>query len=228
MKSNWELIKKRSQYHFDPKQWDPKWDRMEQLGYIQPSWDQELAQAIEQSSPVNALTGLPRDYHPASWNGQGSRPNMAVMGQEADQEEYDLESYGISKDYVVSNLNYNLAPVFQQIADQFALEDCVARVHVQYPGQVWQLHLDKLEKWMPEDPAQVVRYVVQLTDWQQGHFWSFGNYMWSGWCAGVVTQFDWFSVPHSTANAGHVPRATLQITGIKTAQTGKFLQQIRT
>lgn len=227
MKSNWELIKKRSQYHFDPQHWDPRWDRVEQLGYIQPCWDQELAQAIEQSRPVNALTGLPRERHPASWNGQSGRPNLPINTQESAQEAYDLESYGISPDYVVSNINYDLAPVFQQIADQFALEDSMARIHVQYPGQVWQLHLDKLEKWMPEDPSQVARYVVQLTDWQPGHFWSFGNCMWSGWTAGVVTQFDWIHVPHSTANAGHVPRATLQVTGIKTADTDKFLQQIR-
>jgi hypothetical protein len=227
MKSNWELIKKRSQYHFDPKQWDPKWDRVEQLGHIQPCWDQELSQAIEQSRPVNAMTPLPRDKHPESWGGQAARPNMVINDKEQDQEEYDLESYGISKDYVTGKVNYDLAPIFQQIADQFALEDCVARVHVQYPGQVWQLHLDKLEKWLPEDPTQVVRYVIQLTDWQPGHFWSYGNYMWSGWRAGNVTSNDWINIPHSTANAGHVPRATLQITGIKTAETDKFLEQIK-
>ena len=80
---------------------------------------------------------------------------------------------------------------------------------------------------MPEDPIQVVRYVIQLTDWQPGHFWSYGNYMWSGWRAGNVTNNDWINMPHSTANAGHVPRATLQITGIKTAETDKFLEKIK-
>jgi hypothetical protein len=94
---------------------------------------------------------------------------------------------------------------------------------VQHPGQVWNLHLDKLEKWMPEDPSQVVRYFVQLTDWQQGHFWSYGNYQWSGWRAGDVSTFDWINVPHATANAGHVPRATLQITGVFTDKTKDFL-----
>lgn len=215
-KSNWELTKQRSQYHFDPKRWNPKWDGVEQLGHIVPCWDQELTQAIEQSCPV-------------TWRTRG-RPNDSLVrsNQEHDQEEYDLESIGMDKDYVVSNLNYKLAPVFQQIADQFALDSVMARIHVQYPGQVWNLHLDKLEKWMPTDPSQVVRYFVQLTDWQQGHFWSYGNYMWSRWAAGSVTTFDWINVPHSTANAGHVPRATLQITGIKTVQTEQFLNQLST
>jgi hypothetical protein len=72
----------------------------------------------------------------------------------------------------------------------------------------------------------VVRYFVQLTDWQPGHFWSYGNYMWSGWRAGDVSTFDWLNVPHSTANAGHTPRATLQVTGIITDQTRAFLSEL--
>jgi hypothetical protein len=116
--------------------------------------------------------------------------------------------------------------VFQRIVDQFALEKSMARVHVQHPGQVWNLHLDKLEKWMPADPTQVVRYFVQLTDWQPGHFWSYGNYSWTGWHAGNVSTFDWWNVPHATANAGHAARATLQITGIKTSATERFLNSL--
>jgi len=215
MNSNWELTKQRSQYHFDTERWNPKWDRVERLGHIAPNWTDELATAIQTSRPV-------------TWRTRGQPNDTKVRSsEEHDREEYDLESYGMNKDYVVSNLNYELAPVFRQIADQFALDSVMARIHVQYPGQVWNLHLDKLEKWMPADPSQVARYFVQLTDWQQGHFWSYGNYMWSGWAAGSVTTFDWINVPHATANAGHVPRATLQITGIRTALTEQFLQQIK-
>jgi|LakMenE18May11ns_1017448.scaffolds.fasta_scaffold9746661_2 hypothetical protein len=213
--SNWELTKARSQYHFDTDRWNPKWDRVEHLGYIQPCWVTELAEAIEQAKPV-------------TWRTRGKPGDTKIRSsQEHDREEYDLESYGMDKNYVVTNINYAIAPVFQTIADKFSLQDCMARIHVQHPGQVWNLHLDKLEKWMPADPTQVVRYFVQLTDWQQGHFWSYGNYMWSGWHAGDVSTFDWIHVPHSTANAGHSPRATLQITGIKTQETDKFLNNLK-
>ena len=215
MKSNWELTKSRSKYHFDTKKWDPKWDTVEQLGHIKPCWTEELAQAISASRAVTWRTrGRPGDQKTRS-------------GEEHDQEEYDLESYGMAKDYTVTNMTYDIAPVFQSIADQFGLKDTMARVHVQLPGQVWNLHLDKLEKWMPEDPTQVVRYFVQLTDWQQGHFWNYGNYMWSGWQAGNVSTFDWHHVPHATAKAGHVPRATLQITGIRTPATDVFLNSLK-
>ena len=214
MKSNWEITRARSQYHFDTQTLDPRWDAVHYLGHIAPAWTDQLSAAIEMSKPVTWRT-----------RGRDNDP-LKRASEEYDQEEYDLEQQGYSRDHVVTNLNYNLDPVFQHIADQFGLDRCMARIHVQHPGQTWNLHLDKLEKWMPEDPNQVVRYFVQLTDWQQGHFWNFGNHCWSGWRAGDVVTFDWLNVPHSTANAGHVPRATLQLSGIKTEKTTQFINSI--
>ena len=214
MNSNWDITRQRSQYHFDNSKMDPRWDTVQQLGNIESTWDTELQSVIDSSKPVTWRT-----------RGRANDP-LTRSNQDYDQEEYDLERIGMGKDYIVTNLNYDLPPLFQHIADQFALDKSMARIHVQYPGQVWNLHLDKLEKWMPADPSQVVRYFVQLTDWQQGHFWSYGNYMWSGWKAGDVSTFDWINVPHSTANAGHVPRATLQVTGIITNKTTAYLEEL--
>ena len=213
--SNWEITRARSQYHFDNSTMDPRWDTVQHLGHVEPNWANELTEAIAASNPVTWRT-----------RGRDSDP-LKRASEEYDQEDYDLEQQGYGRGYVVTNLNYDLAPVFQHIADQFGLEKSMARIHVQNPGQVWNLHLDKLEKWMPADPAQVVRYFVQLTDWQQGHFWSYGNYAWSGWRAGDVSTFDWWNVPHATANAGHVPRVTLQLTGIQTEKTTQFLNSIK-
>jgi hypothetical protein len=213
--SNWEITRQRSQYHFDTGQMDPRWDTVQHLGHIRPTWAEELSNAITASAPVTWRT-----------RGRDSDP-LKRASEEYDQEDYDLEQQGYGKDHIVTDLNYNLAPVFQHMADQFALDQSMARIHVQRPGQTWNLHLDKLEKWMPADPAQVVRYFVQLTDWQPGHFWSYGNYNWSGWRAGDVSTFDWVNVPHATANAGHVSRATLQITGVITDQTRRFLASLQ-
>lgn len=214
MNSNWELLKQRSQYHFNTDKWDPNWDKVERVGRITSNWLSELNQMLDIAQPI-------------TWRTRG-RNNDPLKRQDTEyaQEEYDLEQQGYGKNYIISDLTYNLHPVFQIIADKFRLDKCMARVHVQRPGQVWNLHLDKLEKWMPQDPSQVVRYFIQLTDWQQGHFWSFGNYTWSGWHAGDIATFDWLNVPHSTANAGHTARATLQITGIKTAETDQYLKTL--
>ncbi len=214
MKSNWEITQQRSQYHFDTNLMDSRWDTVVLLGNIDPNWDKELQQAIIHSRPVTWRT-----------RGRDNDP-LKRASEEYDQEEYDLEQQGYSRDHVVTNLNYDLDPVFQHIADQFGLEKCMARIHVQHPGQTWNLHLDKLEKWMPSDPSQVVRYFVQLTDWQPGHFWNFGNYSWTGWRAGDIATFDWWNVPHATANAGHTPRATLQVTGVLSEKTTQFLNRV--
>lgn len=202
MKSNWDETRKRSQYHFDTTKMDPRWDTVTLVRQFANTWANELQQAIDTS-------------HPVTWRTRG-RDNdpLKRAAEEYDQEEYDLERIGMSRDHVLTDLNYNLTPELQKIADSFELENPMARLHVQWPGQLWNLHLDKLEKWMPSDPSRVQRYFIQLTDWQPGHFWSFGNYQWSGWRAGDCVTFDWINVPHSTANAGHTPRATLQITGV--------------
>jgi hypothetical protein len=212
MKSSWEETKQRSQYHFDNSRFDPDQDRVIHLGFIKPCWQQELADIIENSQS-------------ATWRTRGaagkSRPE-----EELAAEDYDLEREGYGRDYVITNLNWAIPPVLQAIADQFALDDAMTRIHVQQPGQVWNLHLDKLEKWNPDDPDSVLRVQIQLTDWQPGQFWSYGNYCHTLWRAGDVTTFDWQNIPHATANASHYPRVTMQVTGVKTAATTDFLAAI--
>jgi len=101
------------------------------------------------------------------------------------------------------------------------------RIHVQQPGEVWNLHIDKLQKWNPDAWNNVLRVFVQLTDWQPGQFWEYGNYHWNQWRAGDVTTFDWLNTPHSTANAGYHPRVTFQLTGKITDKTREFLEVLK-
>jgi hypothetical protein len=210
MISSWDSTKARSQYHFDNTLIDPRYDTVIRLGKITPNWQEQLKDIIEQSTP-------------ASWRTRGDPRKPSRPEEELSAEEYDLERAGYHKDMEVTNLNWAIPANLQAIADSFALQDAMTRIHVQYPGQVWNLHLDKLEKWNREYPDTVARYMIQLTDWQPGHFWSYGNYIFEKWSAGDVTTFDWQNVPHSTANAGHTPRVTLQVTGIITDSTKKFL-----
>ena len=97
-----------------------------------------------------------------------------------------------------------------------------SRVHVQFPGQVWNIHIDKLEKWNTEDPHSVYRFMVMLNDWEPGHFIQYGNFVHTGYRAGEIYSFDWYNVPHCTANAGLNPRCTMLITGVASDQTLKL------
>jgi hypothetical protein len=214
MESSWEETKKRSKYHFDTNQWDPRFDNVIKVGHIEPNWTAEqVAQLAEESKAVTWRTrGDPR---------KASRPESELSA-----EDQDLIRTGYGTDYEVTNLNWNIPDNLLKIAEAFGLDDMMCRIHVQQPGQVWNLHLDKLEKWNKEDPDTVLRFMIQLTDWQQGHFWSYGNYHHAYWKAGDVTSFDWQNIPHSTANAGHSPRVTLQVTGVRTSKTVEFLRTL--
>lgn len=211
MHSSWQETQQRSQYHFDPTIIDPRWDCAPFVGKFKGTWDKELADALENSQPTTWATRAPRQPDPIS---------LA-------KEEYDLEQQGYGRDHKVTDLTWDIAPVFQHMADLFGLDDAMVRIHVQWPGQVWNLHLDKLEKWCPQDPSRVLRVFVALTDWQMGHFWNYGNHQHSHWKAGDIHTFDWQNVPHSTANAGHVPRVTLQVTGVRGTTTDQVLDKFR-
>jgi hypothetical protein len=213
MISSWDSTKKRSKYHFDATVIDPRYDTIIRLGKITPTWQDQLEEIVNGARDV-------------TWRTRGDPRKPSRPEHELSAEEYDLHRAGYNANLKVSSLNWKIPANLQAIADSFSLDDCMTRIHVQMPGQVWNLHLDKLEKWNKDAPDTVARYMIQLTDWQPGHFWSYGNYIFEKWSAGDVTTFDWQNVPHSTANAGHVPRITLQVTGITTNKTKEFLAEL--
>jgi hypothetical protein len=213
--SSWDKLKEKSQYHFDNDIMDPRYDTVIQLGKFVGDWKQEVKDIVARSKPAN-------------WETRGFKgQHTNVPRPELEDEEYDLERVGIDPKVIITNLDWELAPVLQRMSDLFGFQDVMNRIHVQMPGQVWNLHIDKLYKWFPDKPEKVMRIFIQLTDWEQGQFWQYGNYNWSGWKAGNITTFDWQNVPHSTANAGFHPRVTLQITGIITEQTEAFLETLK-
>lgn len=214
MKSSWDTTKAASTYHFDPRRRDDARDVLIYLGRIEPTWQEDLPGIIEQSRP-------------ATWETRAQgRPGASYSQPDLAAEEYDIERVGADPKMVITNLNWTIPESLKKISKKFALEDCMERLHVQWPGQVWNLHIDKLQKWQPDDPSKVMRIFIQLTDWQPGQFWEYGNYHWNQWRAGNVSTFDWPNMPHSTANAGHHPRVTFQLTGVRTSATLDFLANL--
>ena len=45
-----------------------------------------------------------------------------------------------------------------------------------------------------------------------------GNYNWSNWKAGDVMWFDWYDMPHASANASFFARPMLKLTGYTTPE----------
>jgi hypothetical protein len=222
MKSSWDKNKERSNYHFDSTIIHPLYDTVDRVGHIDLSkvYHTDLKRVIDES-------------YQATWRTRGNSDKHGKIGvrsrkeDEFQAEEYDLENTGYEADHVISNINWDIPDSIQIIADQFKLERQMTRVHVQFPGQTWNLHMDKLEKWAPDNPDSVERYMIQLTDWKPGQWFSYGNYTFEHWSAGDVTTIDWQNVPHSTANAGHHPRVTLQVTGISSKESREYLNEVR-
>jgi hypothetical protein len=216
MMSSWQHTVATSRYHFDRTRQDPRWDTVTGLGWIDPeAWCDDLGEIIEHSQP-------------ATWETRGYKEkDRAIPSDDLIAEQNDLARIGADPDMVISNIGWELPRSLRDITANFALANEMNRLHVQWPGQVWTRHIDKLDKFCPEDPSRVMRIMIQLTDWQPGQFWEFGNYQYRGWRAGDVTTFDWRNVPHCTANAGHHPRVTLQLTGARTAGTEKYLDLIK-
>ena len=214
-KSSWDFTKSRSTYHFDSTVKDAPESVLTHLGHIEPTWQADIADIVKHSTPAT--------WETRGYKGEGVLPPR----EDLLAEEYDISRVGADPKMIITHLNWQIPDSLKAITRAFGLDDCMERIHVQLPGEVWNLHMDKLQKWSPEDPARVGRYFVQLTDWQPGQFWEYGNYHWNQWSAGDVSTFDWANMPHSTANAGHHPRVTFQLTGVITDQTRRFLASLQ-
>lgn len=215
MISSYEQTKLKSKYHFNTNKLDYRYDTIVYLGKFIGDWQNQIEHIIKTSKP-------------ATWETRGYKGEGKFIPQpELEKEEYDLIRVGIDPKTIITHLNWGIPAIFKKMSDCFMLDDCMERIHVQMPGEVWNLHIDKLQKWNPNNPNSVIRIMIQLTDWQPGQFWEYGNYHHHGWKAGEVTTFDWQNVPHCTANAGYHPRVTLQLTGIRTTQTEIFLQRLK-
>jgi len=215
MISSWDTTKAKSNYHFDNFKNDSQVDKVTKLGRITHDWKNDVAEII-------------KDVKPATWETRGYK-GEGVLPPKEDllAEEYDLTRAGVDPKIVITHLNWKLTPALQKVSELFALDDCMERIHVQMPGEVWNLHIDKLQKWAPEEPWKIMRVMIALNDWEPGHFWSYGNYQYQQWRAGDVTTFDWQNIPHCTANAGHNPRLTFQLTGVMTEKTTAFINRLK-
>ena len=217
--SNWDWTVDHSEYHFDNTRMELVGDWFEVLGVFQGNWTAEREALVSATKPVNWAT---RKYY-------GESEDKSPM---LEQEEYDItQGGGDPKGLMLTNMNddWSNFPTLYKIMDYFGLEvggvsGAKKRAHVQLTGQMFNRHIDKLWDRCPEDPERVARITIMLDDWLPGQFYMYGNCIYSHWCAGEAHIFDWPNVPHATANASNTPRATLQVTGLKTDRTREILK----
>ena len=209
-KGNWEICKERSNYHFDPFDYNASADRFCYVGRFVGDWSEELDTAITNAKPV-------------SWRTRDPKNKPIKTGPGIDSTERDIIRAGGNPDLEITSLEYaDSYPLFQKMTNELHLLDGIrplqSRLHIQMPGQTWTAHVDKLEKWN-EDPDKVFRFMIFLHDYEFGHFVQYGNEILTRYRAGEFYTWDHRNVPHCTANAGVTPRATMIVTGIGTPET---------
>ena len=118
--------------------------------------------------------------------------------------------------------DFSKCPTIQKMIDFFELKDVKAKLHIQFTGDVLNMHIDKLYD-LDEDPNKVIRIMVMLEDWEPGQFIMYGNKMFDRWKKGDIHKFDWMNIPHATANASLHPRPMLVITGVMIDKTKEII-----
>jgi len=221
--SSWEKLKAKSIYHFDKTVMDPRWDSVIPIGRFDGEWQDEVQWLIENSKES---TWRNRQYGSDTNRGNANSDGNTPPSNWVHEEENDLIRAGAKPDMVICKMGYELPPKIQKMCDMIGLERGHDKAHVQMTGQVFNIHIDKLDTIYDEDPDDVMRIFIFLTDWEPGHFLGFGNYT-HRWRAGDIITFDHVNCPHYTANAALVPRVSVVTTGVKSEKTCEFLKMAK-
>ena len=209
--SSWQWCVDNSRYHFDNTKIDKPGEWFQSLGRFEGNWAEEVQTA--QGTPITWAT---RKFY-------GNDDD--TVSPMLEQEENDLRNTGAPVDLQLTDAVFDISPypTLTKMSEYFGIEDTKIRMHCQQPGQMFNLHIDKLQERCPADPERVIRLTVMLTDWEPGQFYLFGTCNFQYWRAGDVHIFDWENVPHATANASRSTRPVLQVTGLKTDRTRELL-----
>lgn len=188
---------------------------MIQLGSFSGDWSDELESVKHSATPATWETVR-------YWRVKTSVGQILDVPSNKLEEDYIADAGG-DKNLVLTNMEHHIPPVFQNMIDTIGLENSYNRIHVQWTGQVFNWHKDKLARYNRDDPSKVLRVIVMLTDWVPGHFYEYDNHQYRHWKSGDIHTFDWQSNYHCTANASLQPRVSLVTTGVIGDKTREFL-----
>ena len=225
-KSRWDYELKRGlergAYHYDHK----KEDDINNVLYFHGNVKMDYDYFIKNYGPG----ALDNSVHWANRN-QSVGGNYGI-----DQEVYDIvRAGGDPEGKIYGRSNMFSDPKAQKLAeDLFGIYDYELKLHTQVTGQLLHLHMDNFaarldrknsfqEMDYDKDATKIRRFVVFLSDWQQGQVWVQGTATWTHWKAGDIISWDWQDIPHGTVNLGWDKRYILQFTGRTTQKTLDFL-----
>ena len=208
MDSYWEWNKENFPWHYDP---SSKQSDVQYVGqYVSDDMDKYIEEAIGNFVPEDY-------YNEVSFKGKPYNPEAAEI-----MEGYhnDLTRAGFNEHNTGGRQTRNLPNFFNVLAEASGLWNPQVMMLEQPPGKFIPWHRDSYNNYRRNfakvgDDTEVIRYLVQLNDWQWGHYVSVGNDVILQYKKGDIHCWP-EGIYHSTANAGYWPRYSLTITGVVT------------
>jgi len=216
--SNWEYLKdKFSNYHFDKWKTEHEGEWFNNLGRFEFS-DQDKIEISE------LLPWFENESKQVGWNElttKQAHPGFpGGISPMFSQEEHDRNTFGgIEFTQVVPEPKIAEIPVLKKMAEYWKLKRCRTRIHTQFPGQTFPMHIDKLWHRYPAQPQKLIRMIVHLQDYEPGQLMQYGNYIHTGWKQGDIHCFDTLNVPHGTVNMSRFPRTIFVLTAVRTDES---------
>ena len=130
----------------------------------------------------------------------------------------DLTRAGYNEHNTGGRQTRNLPNFFNVMAEASGLWNPQIMMLEQPPGRFVPWHRDSYNNYRRNfakvsDDTEVIRYLVQLNDWQWGHYVSVGNDVIHQYSLGDIQCWK-EGIYHCTGNAGLWPRYCLTITGV--------------
>ena len=180
--SNWEDAKARSQYHFN--KWHNDTDCVRPLGRFTGGWQTEIQSVIQDAKPLN-------------WGNRREGTGRENTNINVEAEENDLKMAGADPKMTIYRglKDFTKCPTLQRMTDFFALTVVKSKLHIQFTGEVLNMHIDKLYD-LDADPNNVIRIMIMLQDWEPGQFIMYGNQQYDRWKAGDIHTYDCQHITH--------------------------------
>tara|TARA_B100000497_G_C7684271_1_gene414401 strand:- start:1533 stop:2201 length:669 start_codon:yes stop_codon:yes gene_type:complete len=208
MDSYWEWNKENFPWHYDPS------SKQKDVQYVGQFVSDKMANYVQEA--IGNFTEED-EYNEVSIKGAPYNKEAAEI-----MEGYhnDLTRAGFNEHNTGGRQTRNLPNFFNVMAEASGLWNPQIMMLEQRPGKFIPWHRDSYNNYRRNfakvsDDTEVIRYLVQLNDWQWGHYVSVGNDVIHQYKMGDIHCWP-EGIYHSTANAGYWPRYSLTITGVVT------------
>lgn len=208
MKSYWDWNKENFDWHFDSQK------KIEDVQYVGRFVSDTLESNVQ--NLIDTLTDEDKFSETRITGTYYNKESQDFM------EGYhnDLESAGFNEHNTGGRQTRNLPPIFHKMAELSGLDNPQIMFLEQPAGKFIPWHRDSYNNYRRNfakvsDDTEVIRYLIQLNDWNWGHHVLVGNSAIHQWKLGDIHCWK-EGIYHSTANSGYWPRYCMTITGIVT------------